>query len=292
MRIGGFELSEPVPELNSPHAVAVLRPWIDAGEVGTMILERLEANLGARELGKLATPGNHYDFTRYRPTVRWIDDVRELTLPNTNLLYAKVADNNDFIFIHLLEPHAFGELYCESVFEILKHFKAQRYILIGSMYDMVPHTRPLLISGNLPNQAPARVLSQFSIQQGRYSGPTTICNLISQEAQKAGMETMTLLAHLPQYTEVEEDYNGVVAISRVLDYLYGIPVDDVDKIKAERQLKKLDAAVARSKKLRAIVTELEGYYDNQADNQQKPTPKLSGEVEQFLKQMEKKFGAG
>ena len=78
MRTGGFELNEPLPELNSPHVIAVLRPWIDAGEVGTMILERLEANMGARELGKLATPGNFYDFTRYRPTVRWIDDVREL----------------------------------------------------------------------------------------------------------------------------------------------------------------------------------------------------------------------
>jgi hypothetical protein len=292
MRIGGIELNEPVPELNSPHAIAVLRPWIDAGEVGTMILERLEANLGARELGKLATPGNFYDFTRYRPTVRWIDDVRELTLPNTNLLYARVAGSNDFIFIHLLEPHAFGELYCESVFEILKQFKAQRYILIGSMYDMVPHTRPLLISGSLSSQVPDRILSQFGIQQGHYAGPTTICNLISQEAQKTGLEVMTLLAHLPQYTEVEEDYNGVVAISRVLDYLYGIPVDDIDKIKAERQLKKLDTAVARSKKLRAIVTELEDYYDNQADSRQKPTIKLSSEVEQFLKQMEKKFGAG
>jgi hypothetical protein len=292
MRVGSFELNEPLPELNTPHVLAVLRPWIDAGEVGTMILERMEANLGARELGKLATPGNFYDFTRYRPTTRWTNDVREIMLPNTQLHYAKVAGGNDFIFIHLLEPHMFGERYCESVFNILKRFNVQRYSLIGSMYDMVPHTRPLMISGGLNGKTPTRILEKLGVFQGRYEGPTTICNMISQEAQRSGMEIMTLLAHLPQYTEIDEDYNGVVAISRVIDYLYGIPVDDADKLKAERQLKKLDSAVLRSKKLKAIVTELEGYYDSQATARENAEPpKLSPEVEQFLKQMENKFGA-
>jgi hypothetical protein len=291
MRIGSFELPEPLPELKNPHVLVVLRPWIDAGEVGTIVLERLEANLGAHPLGQLALPGHYFDFTRYRPTLQWKNDIRELTVPNSHLFYAKTAGDNDFIFLHLLEPHMLGEEYCESVVEILRRFKVRRYSLIGSMYDMVPHTRPLLISGGLTGPTPTRILENLGVYQGHYEGPTTICNLISQTAHQEGLEIMTLLVHLPQYTEIEEDFNGVVAILRVIEYLYGLPVDDADKLKAQRQLKKLDSAVSRSKKLKAIVNELESYYDAQstARSEEEP-PKLAPAVEQFLKQMEKKFG--
>jgi len=288
-----FELHEPLPVLKAPHAFAVLRPWIDAGNVGTMVLQRLELILGARELGVLAKPGQFYDFTRYRPTTRWAEDKRELIIPNTVINYARRENGNDFIFLHLLEPHMLGEDYSDSVFQVLHRFGVQRYSLIGSMYDMVPHTRPLLISGGLSGKTSTKILENYGVYQSRYEGPTTICNLISQEAQLSGMELMTLLVHLPQYTEIDEDYNGIVAISQVLDYLYGIPVNDADQLKAEKQLKKLDTAVHRSKKLKAIVNELEEYYDTQASARQleEPSP-LAPEVEKFLKQMEKKFGAG
>ncbi len=68
MRLGAFELNEPLPELNEPHALAMLQPWIDVGSVGTLTLSWLETYLGAKELASLARPGNFFDFTRYRPT--------------------------------------------------------------------------------------------------------------------------------------------------------------------------------------------------------------------------------
>ncbi len=64
MRIGALEVKEPLPELRSPHAVSMLRPWIDAGNVGTLIVTWLESALRAEELARLARPGNFFDFTR------------------------------------------------------------------------------------------------------------------------------------------------------------------------------------------------------------------------------------
>ena len=66
MRIGAFEIDEPLPELREPHALVTLRPWVDVGRVGRQTLIRLERHLDAQEIGKLARPGNFYDFTRYR----------------------------------------------------------------------------------------------------------------------------------------------------------------------------------------------------------------------------------
>ena len=76
MRIGKFELNEPLPTLRSPHVIASLTPWIDAGSVGSLTIERLERYMEATDLGKLEKPGAFFDFTRYRPVVYYDNGVR------------------------------------------------------------------------------------------------------------------------------------------------------------------------------------------------------------------------
>lgn len=290
MRLNGFELNEPLPELKAPHALVTLRPWIDVGSAGTLVLSTLEKLLGARELGKLARPGNFFDFTRYRPNIHIREGAREVTIPNTKITFARREAENDFIFLHLLEPHNLAELYVSSVWQILKKLGVRRYCLIGSMSDMVPHTRPLLISGGISSAGTAANLERMGVYQSNYQGPTTICHLISQAAQKAGVEAMTLLVHLPHYTEFEEDHLGMVALSRVLSYLYGIPVDEADVQKAANQSRSIDNAVQNNPKLKAIVTELENYYDSQAAARgETGMSSFSPEVEKFLKEIEQRF---
>ena len=48
MRMGAFELNEPIPELREPHVLAILRPWIDVNNVGTSILDGLEAHFATK----------------------------------------------------------------------------------------------------------------------------------------------------------------------------------------------------------------------------------------------------
>ena len=69
MRVGEFEIQEPLPALREPHVIASLTPWIDAGSVGSLSIERLERYMRAEDMGGLATPGRYFDFTRYRPVV-------------------------------------------------------------------------------------------------------------------------------------------------------------------------------------------------------------------------------
>jgi hypothetical protein len=44
-----------------------------------------------------------------------------------------------------------AETYVDSVFHLLQSFGVKRYCLVGSMYDMVPHTRPLMVTGSGSN---------------------------------------------------------------------------------------------------------------------------------------------
>ena len=92
MKIGHFEFNEAIPDIKESHVIAVLRPWIDVGGVGTLTLSRLERHLRATEIGRLSSPGRFYDFTRYRPRSLMNEGKREFNVPNTIIRHAEMAE--------------------------------------------------------------------------------------------------------------------------------------------------------------------------------------------------------
>ena len=179
MRVGAFELKEPLPELNEPYVFAILQPWIDVNHVGSLTLNGLETRFEAKELGKVAKPGHFFDFTRYRPMLHFDEGIRRVSIPNTTLRYAKREGENDLLFLHLLEPHVLAEAYVDSVLRLLKTFKAKKYCLLGSMYDVVPHTRPLIVNGGAIGIETVLDLKRSKAQSSYYEGPTSITILIN-----------------------------------------------------------------------------------------------------------------
>ena len=285
-----FDLVEPLPVLKNPHAVVVLRPWTDAGNSATLAMSWLESLLSAKQLGKISRPGMYFDFTRYRPMARYLAGNREIIIPNTILTFAKQDEGQDFVFINMHEPNMFAEQYIHSVLGLLKTLGIRRYCLLGSMYDMVPHTRPLIVTGGSTGEKAAEELKKAGVNSSSYEGPTTICSLITQEAGKMGLETITLMVRLPQYTQLEKDYTGQVRLLEVVQSLYGIPIDEEILRRSRQQIKDIDAEVNCSRKLKEVVNHLETYYDAQSATKQKEeTPTLSPEVESFLKEMENRF---
>ena len=197
MRIGGFELRDPVPECNAPIAVATLQPWIDVNNVGSLVLKELGQRFAATEVGRLARPGLFYDFTRYRPVIRLDQGVRDMTIPNTTVRLAKREGLNDLLLLRLLEPHAHAEYYISSVMKLLKTFKATKYILLGSMYDAVPHTRPLLVSGYGMGEGARKDVLKAGALSILYEGPSTIANLITKQAAESGIDAAVFIVSLP-----------------------------------------------------------------------------------------------
>jgi hypothetical protein len=290
MRLGAFELNEPLPELKEPHALAILKPWVDVGNVGTLTLAWLERHFKAKELAKLTTPGDFFDFTRYRPTSYMKGGHRQATIPNSYVTYGKQEAGNDFLFLHLMEPHNHGELYVESLSQLLEKFGVKRYSLLGSMYDYVPHTRPLLVTGGAVGEKAEKELEKLGIKSNNYQGPTTIIFLVSQGASSIGIETMTLIVHLPQYTQMDDDYMGTVQLTKVLSSLYDFPENDTYLKKAGQQLEQINAALDRNPELKTIVKQLETHHEAQARRkEEEERHRLSPEVEKFLMEMDKRF---
>ncbi|MBI4338361.1 MAG: PAC2 family protein [Chloroflexi bacterium] len=292
MRVGDFEIKEPVPELRKPHLIACLRPWVDAGSVGSLALARLERHLAAQDLGALATPGKFFDFTRYRPMTYQVEGQRRLSIPNSNLRYGIGAAGSDFILFHMLEPHMFAEEYIDSIVEVMRFFKIQRYCRIGGMYDAVPHTRPLLVMATVDGEPLKGVGGAIASRPGPYQGPTSIMNLAGDRVTAMGAENMSLMVRLPQYVQLEEDRSGAARLLSVLCNVYNFPQDLGISQRGTRQYERVSAEVERNPGVLALVQKLEQDYDGRLETmaQEDPPPPapapalpLAPSVEEFLR---------
>ncbi len=294
MRLGAFEINEPVPVLKDPHVFAMIRPWVDVGSVGTLTLNRLERFMGSKELGRLHRPGTFFDFTRYRPNMRFVDGSRQVKIPNSTIRYATTETGPDYLFLHLLEPHSNGEDYTDSILEVVRYFGVKRYCRVGAMYDAVPHTRPLLVTGSLGSVEQKRPVPNFKLQQSTYQGPTTIMNLLSEGIERDEIETINFMVHLPQYVQLEEDYAGTSRMIEVLSSVYdNIPPDLAPVRRGQRQYRELNATVDRNSELKTLIQQMEQYYDSQltaesasaSSGEGSSSPALSPEIEAFLSEL-------
>jgi predicted ATP-grasp superfamily ATP-dependent carboligase len=261
VRVGAFELNDPVPILNEPYVFATLRPWIDVNNVGSMVLKEIRKQYDAFELGRIVRPGRFYDFTRYRPVITIEDGINEMSIPNTTIHYARRKDFNDIVLLDLLEPHANADLYVDSVLKVLTKLTAGRYILLGSMYDAVPHTRPLLVSGYGMGEKALQDIRRAGTMPITYRGPSTYANLITKRAAEAGMDAAAFIVSLPQYVVMEEDYLGTVRLMEILNTLYDIPIDKEQLEKALRQRQAVTEQLKGSPEVAGIISELEENYD-------------------------------
>lgn len=292
MRIGAFQIKDFAQECNEPYVMVTLRPWIDVNSVGSLVLKELGSQYGAVEIGELAKPGIFYDFTRYRPTIHLEEGIRDLSIPNTTIRWAKRDGAHDLLLMRLLEPHAHAEFYIESVMRLLTTFKAKKYILLGSMYDMVPHTRPLLVSGYGMGDKAVEEVKRAGALPITYNGPSTIANLITKKAAESGIDATVFIVSLPQYVVVEKDFAGKMRLMELLSLLYDIPFDRKDFDRALEQYNSVKERVESSHEVKMILPQLENVYDMRVRAMKmEEGPHLPIEIEEMLwKTMGKDIG--
>jgi len=234
-------------------------------------------------LARLARPGNFFDFTRYRPNLYREEGIRRISIPNTTLRYAKREGGNDLLFLRHLEPHALAEVYVDSVLRLLKTLKVKKYCLLGSMYDAVPHTRPLIVNGGAIGRETELDLKKSKSLPSNYQGPTSITTLITQGAPEIGIETIWFIVSLPQYVVLEEDYLGKVSLMEILNLLYNIPIDKKDFEKAIEQRNSINQKVERTPEVKHLLPQLETLYEVRIKRKRgEKVSGLSPEIEEML----------
>ena len=292
MRVGAFELHDPAPDLRDPHIFVMVRPWIDVGSSVSITLAELEGHFGAKEMARLARPGIFFDFTLYRPRISLVEGRRQIVIPNSVVNHARTKEGQDLVFMHLMEPHNLGEDYAAAVLKLLEHIGIGRYCRLGSMYDAVSHTRPLRVTGTTGGVLTKGNAGDLKRRRSTYQGPTTIMNLVSQGVEKLvpPIVTMSLMVHLPQYLQLEEDYMGAARLLDVLSSMYELPPDLPTVERGRVQYGELEKAVDGNPELKTLIERIEAQFDaEEAAEDGKQPSDFSPDVESFLQEMDRRF---
>ena len=85
------------------------------------------------------------------------------------------------------------------------------------MFDSVPHTKPLPVTGSYKGWIPPEPLNETLRNKSNYTGPTSMTSQLSQILHtELSLETMSLMVHIPLYVKLEDDF---LATSRLLESL-------------------------------------------------------------------------
>lgn len=281
MRIGAFEVFNN-SECSEPYVIATLNPWLDVNGIGTAVLRELSKRYNGTEIGRLSRPGDFYDFTRYRPTIRIDEGIQDVKIPNTAIRMAKRQGMNDLLLIRMLEPHARSEVYVGSILKIFKFLNVKKCILLGSMFDTVPHTKPLLVSGYGGGESIASEMRKAGLLPISYRGPSSMVNLVAKEAAATGIEVIVLIVSVPQYVVLDDDRIGKVRLMEVLNTLYNIPLDKEDFEKALEQREAINERLSSSAELRLLLPQLESIYDAKVKRLEETGVPLAPDMEELL----------
>ena len=285
MFLGAFEIKEPVPDLKRPRVLASLKPWFDAGAVGTLCLDKVETFLNARPLAALARPGRFYDFMRYRPAYHQRRNQLEFMIPNASFYYSIREEEEDLIFLHMREPNLRGEELIESILAVINYFKVSEYTVIGGMYDLAPHTRPLLLSHWDDQVDGEDAVPPISALYRSEQRPASILELVTRYAANSGMATKTIAVHLPGYLEIPKDWMGVARLQEFMCEDYGFPTSWPDHRQAEELHRNSGIYLEKIPNASQLVSQLEKVYDDWQRSTVASSLPLYPAVEQFLREL-------
>ena len=105
---------------------------------------------------------------------------------------------------------------------------------------------------------------------------------------------MGLMAHLPQYAQMEVDHVGRLRILEILFSLYGLDMNlERVQTRARQQHDEISAAMNRSPEVITLVEQLEKQYDERlkrmSEGRPDEDPELSPNVLDFLDQLGEQF---
>ena len=271
------------------YCIATLHPWINVGNVSKLVIDRLSKNFGAKKIGELIRPSEFYDYTRYRPKIEINSDKRSVLIPNTKISLIKIDQiKTNLILLEMLEPHMFSEKFNDSIISLLKFLNVQKYLMIGSMYDSVPHTRALLVSGSGRGDTYPEI-GKGNFSESTYTGPTSITSQISERINiELGISTMSLIVHLPLYLKLDNDFSGATRILNILSKIYNLDLDLPESKLGIEQYSQINPALIGNDYLKKLIAKFEVDYDEKKPSTQQNYT-LSPEVENFLKEISEDY---
>lgn len=234
-------------------------------------------------------PVMHFD------TDRWTGfDAPRITV---SLLRRNDDPGQAFLLLHGLEPDYRWEAFTSSVLHLVHHLGVRLVVGLSAIPMGVPHTRP---AGVITHGTRAELVRGRRAWVGQVRVPGNVGGLLELRLGQAGVDAMAFTVNVPHYVAASEYPDAAAVLLEHLSQVSGVPMDVDDlKARAVQTRGEIDAEVAKSPEVGAVVTALEEQYDNLAEsagsdlrNDLPDGDELGAELQRFLAQNDREQGTG
>ena len=252
----GIQIEE-LPKLNNPILIAGFDGWGNALDISNGMSAYLIRKLKAEYFAKI-NPDIFYRYDENRPLVN-IKGGNLISLsPLGGSFYAARNDKGmrDLIILKANEPHLRWVQFVDDLLTLCENLSVETVITLGSMYDSVLHT-DRIVSGISSNKDLFLKLKQKNIIPIDYQGPTAIHTLIHSEAQKRGMDSISLWSHCPYYLQDTTHFGILFHLGALLSFLGNFELDTKDlEAGSEALNEQIQLLINKNPKLQTIIEEL------------------------------------
>lgn len=281
------------PDLHEPILIAAFAGWSDAGGAATSASQYLIDRLHAERIAEIDAE-EFFDFTQLRPTVRYVGEQRVIEWPE-NVFYYHQAANQDLIILNGIEPHLKWKGYVAAFMEVIRTFNIKMVVSLGSMFVEYPHTRPLRITGQVPD-AEMQKRAGLTTRGGRYEGPTGINGVLNATFRELSIPAATIWANVPHYVSAAPNPPATLALLKSLTAMLSIEVPLGRMVRASAAFDaQLNEATAKNTEVSEYVRTLEERIDAEERDIELPaelpaTEMIVQDIEDFLRRASREEG--
>jgi predicted ATP-grasp superfamily ATP-dependent carboligase len=285
-----YRLEPDRPELDRPVLVQALSGFIDAGSAVRLAREHLLATLDHRVVATFDVD-QLVDYRSRRPAMLFVEDHWE-HYEEPQLVVRLVWDSVGVPFLLLdgPEPDVQWERFITAVRGVVAQLNVRLTVGLNAIPMAVPHTRQVGVTAHATRK---QLVSGFQPWVNTVTVPASAGHLLEYRLGQHGLDAIGFAAHVPHYV-AQLDYplsaavllESVTAVSGL-----ALPTDEL-RTAAETVRGEIDAQVAQSPEVAAVVQGLEEQYDSYTSDHRDlladpsarlPTAdELGAELERFL----------
>lgn len=272
------------PQLEESTMLIGLSGWMNGGRVSTETVGFFIDELNAVELAEIdpdeffiqSFPGSMEIASLFRPYTKIEQGLISEYEPPSCFFYYSKAQN--LIFFEADEPHLRWDQFTEHILQLCRTFNVTRIFFIGSVADVVPHSREPRILFSASDLKTKQLLSEFKFAVSDYQGPAGIATYLTLRCEEEGISMANLVAAIPAYIEGRNP-KCVETLVRLIGKILGVKVDLTElRNEADRFEKKLTEIIETQPELAERIHQLEEDYDKEVFNRE------MGELKDWLKQ--------
>jgi proteasome assembly chaperone (PAC2) family protein len=246
--------------LRDPALVCAFTGWTDAGDSASSAVGVISRRLGAQRCATV-DPELLYTMQSYRPHITVRDGVAaDVDWPTVELRAAVIPTaRRDLILVTGPEPAMRWQSLSETLIETAKSLGATFVVTLGGLLSDVPHTRPVPLTGIATDP---ETIGSLGAMLPDYEGPTGLTGVVHFEAQRQGLQAVTLLAHVPHYVAGVPSPKATLALVEAVEALTDVPVPTARlRAASERYEQQVSEAVERDPERRELLERLEQMAD-------------------------------